>query len=733
MINSTTSYQSAIVADVRRMWIQAIIDIIDPDLVYGQVATSDILPYSKPAQIHDKEVVEPVKYATLEPTRWLLNGEFQIFPADPEDATDTGIIGTVLSGDGGVFATSQYAELQFSNVSILQACSIYFPTNNFDGYPVDFTVEIKQNGVSYYTATYTDNTQTKISVDGFTVYEPDAIRVTVTKWSAPGRRFRLIEIIPGIYEEWSGGTLSELSVKHQGDVSCVTLPYGTCTLRMDNLDRRFEPRSKNGVFQSIEERQGIPVSLGVSLPDGSIEYKPVGVYYQHSGGWETGDNGITMQWDLVDIIGLLADREYILPDTLPTTLSGWLASLVAQLGDNFADRYSVDANYADLPLTTTAADITGMTCGDILRYACMATATWPRSDAETGYLTAEPLWDAGNKLTLDNMEHYPTMKSNPDLAAVIFTINDSQYVVSGNSTAASETVSVDNPFITTTDQALTAARQILTAYGGNRYEIVGRGDPASEIGDVDTVWLNESSATTARRIQQDFTFQNGVLQGCNSVLIQSDGSFLFTESVIITESGTWTAPDGVNQIRVIIVGGGAGGEDGEDGDWDYQGENGADGAGGRVWSGTFNINNQQIFNVSIGAGGTAGNLGQDTTFGSYSSANGEYFTPNYTDIASGNSYARTGVQSPLAGSGDGGKGGKGGRAGKRHTEQQKVFVPISTTLTTRAAGDAGVGPPIAGGYRDVTVTVVDRYPGKGESGTTGGSGCVVVYWAKPEK
>lgn len=86
---------------------------------------------------------------------------------------------------------------------------------------------------------------------------------------------------------------------------------------MDNLDRRFEPRSKSGVFRSIEERQGIPVSIGVALPDGTVEYKPKGIYYQYSGGWKTGDNGLTMQWELVDIVGLVSGRQYIPPAQLP--------------------------------------------------------------------------------------------------------------------------------------------------------------------------------------------------------------------------------------------------------------------------------------------------------------------------------------------------------------------------------------------------------------------------------
>lgn len=716
MIESTSAYQAAITGDTRRIFLRALIDIIDPDLQWGTVDSSGALGYIVPEQLHDK-VLDVATYATLETNRWVGNGQFKLFPLAEVD--HLGFVGDALCDGEGVFDPGVWVEEQFSNVSILQACSIYFPTAEWDGYPVDFTVEVKQGGTAYYTQSFTGNTAAQINLDGFTVQNPDAIRVTVTKWSLPERRLRVPEIIPGIYESWDGSIIAEFSLKHQGDVSCITLPYGTCTIKMDNLDRRFEPRSKSGVFQSIEERQGIPVSIGVQLPDGTTEYKPVGVFYQYSGGWKTGDNGLTMQWDLVDIVGLLADREFIPPDSLPTTLEGWIAALVAQLGSNFEGFYTVDQDYASAAATVReAGDVVGMTCGDILRYVCMATGTWPRSDAETGYLAAEPLWSQGNKITLDNLNSYPVIKANSDIAAIIFTLNDgndTQYVVSGNSTASSETKSIQNPFIKTTAQALTAAQGILSTYGGNRIEIVGRGDPSSEIGDVDTVWLNESSATSARRIQQNLSFQGGVMRNCQSVLLQADGAFMYENREVITESGTWTAPAGATRLRLILVGKGQSGTAGQAGTMGGEspfggyvagqaGADGTDGAGGLVWTGTIDINPQQQFTVTIG---------EQTVFGAYSSANGVVYPNGYSDVASGDTYARTGVAAPKAGSGDGGAGGAGGNAGASHRVYYTVENPDGSTSEK---------------YYDV----VDVETGQGKPGVAGATGCAVVYWDKED-
>lgn len=722
MISSSEAYQAAVVGNTRRVFLRAAIDIIDPDLQWGTVDSSGVESVCNTVQLHDKNI-DIVPYATLEPNRWVLDGSFKLFPLQGSD--HIGFLGDVLSGEDGTFFPAVWVEEQFANVSILQACSVYFPTAEYDGYPVDFTVEVRQGGTAYFTREFTGNTATQIDLDGFTVYNPDAIRVTVTKWSMPRRRLRVPEIIPGLHEEWTGRMIAEFALKHQGDVSCMTLPYGTCTIKMDNLDRRFEPRSKNGVFQSIEERQGIPVFLGVQLEDGSVEYKSVGVFYQYSGGWKTGDNGLTMQWDLVDIVGLLADREFIPPSSLPTTLSGWIATLVAQLGENFENMYTVDPDYENAAVSVRATnDVVGVTCGDILRYVCMATGTWPRADAETGYLTAEPMWSQGSKITLSNLVNYPTMKANNDIAAIIFTLNDgndTQYIVSGNSTASSETKSVKNPFIKTTAQALTAARSILSTYGGNKLEIVGRGDPASEIGDVDVVWLDESSATTARRIQQDLSFSDGVLINCSSVLLQADGSFMYENREVITEPGIYTAPAGATHLRLILVGKGGDGEDGEDGSVytetvytdgsvgtseGSRGEDGADGQGGLVWTGTIDINPQQQFRVFFS--------GMNTIFGVYSSANGQRYPQGFSDVASGDSYARSGVAAPQPGSGDGGAGGKGGEPGYL----RRTYIPQYDDE----------GNPAGGRWK--TLDEVDPEPG--QPGVAGASGCVVVYWDKEE-
>ena len=216
---------------------------------------------------------------------------------------------------------------------------------------------------------------------------------------------------------------------------------------------------------------------------------------------------------------------------------------------------------------------------------------------------------------------------------------------------------------------------------------------------MDTVWLDESQATTGRLQSQTFQFVNGVLANCQSVLLQADGSFLFESMAVITAAGTWTAPTGVTQLRVILVGHGGNGQAGQEGSFSAAGAAGADGLGGKVSADTIDINPQQQFTVSIG---------DETSFGPYSSANGRVYEYGYTDVASGNSYGRTGVQNPIPGSGDGGAGGAGGSQGARHRE-------------------ISYGPD---GKPNGSHMIVDVEPGQGRPGKAGATGCAVVYWDK---
>lgn len=526
MISMSPAYQAAVVADTRHTVVRAEADIVSPDIVYGASVSSGDAPTSIPAQLHDKVKELSHPYATFELNRWALNGSKQIYTPGQLQGQQ-GWASDTLCGADGAFNPPVYIQQNVSGVSILQIFTVAFGDGELDGLPTDYMVSVMSGSSVAWSKRVTGPTDRVRVFSGFTVANPTAIRVTVYHWSLPCRRARVAELYPGIYEEWDNSVICAVAIKQQGDPSCITLPYGTLSLTLDNSTKRFDPGAKDGIFRSLEERQNIKVYIGVSLPDGGTELAPVGAYYQYQNGWKTGANGLSITWNMADILGMVTGRAYAAPSVLPTTLQGWLTSICGQMGAGFPCRVKVAASVASAPVTANSAEeVNGKNCGELIRFACMAAGAWARAANDGGDLLAEPVGTAGGSLDMDNLSSWPSIQANGDVARIDFTVNPAGadaflYSVAGNRPSCSTTLSINNPFIHTTAQADAAAALILAGYGGNKVNTTGRGNPAQEIGDLDTVQLNPGHTVQGRRIYQTLNIQNGVLSGCQSNFLVS--------------------------------------------------------------------------------------------------------------------------------------------------------------------------------------------------------------------
>lgn len=159
---------------------------------------------------------------------------------------------------------------------------------------------------------------------------------------------------------------------------------------------------------------------------------------------------------------------------------------------------------------------------------------------------------------------------------------------------------------------------------------------------------------------------------------------------VITKDTNWVVPEGVTEIRIVLISGGTGGASGKPGEaatlgqsmtetskvsnmtqYYYLttigksgegGEPGQGGSGGRIFQATFKVTPGQVFPIHIGAGGvggvvgttsTPGTEGTATTFGQYSSANGASNPAGFLESVSGITYAKTGSAGIAGGRGSG--------------------------------------------------------------------------------
>lgn len=727
MIEHSAEYDKAVVADSRKQLVKVAFDLSDPDMIIEGVSSNDESIYSKTQQVVDRGMDETdQKIGTFEIDRWKLDGSFEIAPTNPKNRRgQVGWETESLSAENGWFSEPYpQIEQEISGVEILQAVTLQFSAYDENGYSTDFSVSVYSGDTLVESKNVTENLETRIFVEGFNVNFPTKVVLTIKRWSRDSRRVRNIRFLVGFYEGWDTSDIKTVDIYTESTFSGLSIPYSTCDLEVYNENKRFDPYNPNSLFKSIEDRQAVKAELGMKLADGTIEWLPAGTYYQQSGGWEISD--LNVKWKLVDMIGMLVNRRFVMPEALPTTLGGWIQALVSSMGVNFANKYEVDSDVAIMSLTAVKEDVEGKFCGELLRYACMATNTWPRQDMKRGVLRVGKLERLeGNKITLDNMPSYAVMSANSDIADITFSLDDDadgnaqEITFPGTNTDSDTSLSVKNPFVHTIDDARKAVISCLFEYGGKSFTVRSRGNPSSETGDIMSVATQFGTDIAARLYKQQLKLESGVMRNVPSYLVQSPNDSTYTNKVVLIGSGKWSGPDGVTHIKVTIIQGGTGGRGGGGGVMIYKGWDEPDdtvggdpGNGGKVLIVELDINNGQSFDYSCGSGGSGGaggeegvngsygTEGEETTFGQLTSANGKLYANGLMDIQTGYIYASAGNNTAI-GYGCGGVGGKQGENGLTYDEMD---------------GDI------------ILDTIIAKLPEPGKRGQDGKPGCIIIEW-----
>lgn len=228
------------------------------------------------------------------------------------------------------------------------------------------------------------------------------------------------------------------------------------------------------------------------------------------------------------------------------------------------------------------------------------------------------------------------------------------------------------------------ARRVLAYYSSAetvRAKVVIEGEQCGDVLSMHDPYYDQITAFLA---QADVNASSNLLGNC--LLIEGytptgQGNNA-SGSVTLTGNGTWTVPDDVTEITVILVGGGTGGTAGEAGQDGMEpqkstsgnttgiqwrtalsvagGSGGEGGDGGNVYVLTMTVTPGQTFNYSCGqgglgevAGGAVAQAGGDTTFGTLSSASGAVVAGGYIDPISGDILAGTGEEGYVGGPGMG--------------------------------------------------------------------------------
>ena len=181
---------------------------------------------------------------------------------------------------------------------------------------------------------------------------------------------------------------------------------------------------------------------------------------------------------------------------------------------------------------------------------------------------------------------------------------------------------------------------------------------------------------------------------CGFLPLRLDDVEYYDKREVISESGTFTVPEGVTTIRAVIIGGGSGGQAGSDGEngtsggdayvaagsatesvgtagsGGYGGGAGIGGLSGKISVIDLSVKSGDVLSIQTGVGGQGGSengvqgeSGTDTTVElngeAFSSADGSASPTGYIDTVTGEVYAETGIA--------GVNGGNGGDSLKQNT------------------------------------------------------------------
>ena len=777
MQTTSETYKSAINAPTRTIVPKAIIDLTDPDLEVTSVTGDYDASVSLTGQLVDRDAgYSGGIYATGELNRWLLDGSFSIYPDTPSTRDgEQGVVGDSISDSNGDLGTTLVVNM--GGVDTLQVVTVASTGLAVDGHPTQMTLNIYSNGALLYSTTE-DTAGSFHLFEGFTVIQPTTLELIIDKWSLPHRRYRFVEFLAGFVETWGGETIFKMDIIQKADFSNLTCPYSSASLSIDNTSKRFDPANKQGVFQSVTARQPVPLFYGVKTGD-TYEYVACGVYYQQNLGWQLQNDGLVMEWDLIDIIGLLVDRKFELIGTQPTKLSGWIKAIVDQLGTTFDGHYVIDGTLGNTSLTCASSALDDITCGDLLRFVCQASNSYAVSDPVTGFLHIKELNNTTQDyITMRMQNSVAGSQANTDIAFLSFDLGGTQYNVAGTTEISDQTVNVQHPFITTQLDAIKAGQVILTQYGGDVLDLRVRGDMSREIGDAVSVEVLPDVNVSARIQERQMTLENGVMTNLPMRCLQANGGTMYTDVWVINESGTYTMPAGVTEIALVLIGGGDGGDGGDGATCYYMsdkdaGVGGKAGLGGKVYSTPVQINDGQTFTVTIGAGGVGGvggawsynpykswesqtNKGSAGTAGypttctfstTFTSASGVRMPTGYADLLTNKIYAlngqdgRTGIRNGshgASGKPNTGWGGGGGDGGGRAVVQWlslKEWKETSGIYRLPPAQQYLVAQANGWYYEwgdDYERAIIKADPTKGMNGGDGGSGCVLIFWARDE-
>lgn len=153
----------------------------------------------------------------------------------------------------------------------LGGLTLYF----MEAYPILFTVECKNKGISVFKKNYTNNDVVFTTSDNFSK-EADEMVLTIIKMNKPHIRFRMYHILFGIGVNFTNSDFMIAGGSYQTFMSSrsLELPTQSLNLSIDNFDNKFNFDKSDSLINLMNPGQDMSLQIGYIKQNGEIEYLP---------------------------------------------------------------------------------------------------------------------------------------------------------------------------------------------------------------------------------------------------------------------------------------------------------------------------------------------------------------------------------------------------------------------------------------------------------------------------
>lgn len=344
MLSTTSSYDTAVKASPRR-WIPRVeITWTDPFIDSTVVASaSNINRIDRSAQAANGRNLSTRKWAHLS-TDLVADGTFYPMPDDIY-GDEMGYF-SATACDGSAEWNPLFAPrltVEFAARPVL-GLSVY-GDNQYNEYPVDFSISIYGNGVDalLYSVDIlgNDSVSWNQSIENEHIIAAERMVLSITKWSSPDRVAKITEFYTAIVEEYTGSDIVSMSLLEEREIADGSLPVGNISANEldlelqnitqvqagDNVPDPFSYENSASFLKNVlKKNRRIRAWVGLELPDNSVEYLPLGVFW--SGDWQVSERSAIVSTSARDRMESLRKAEYSTSAILENTTLYALASAV---------------------------------------------------------------------------------------------------------------------------------------------------------------------------------------------------------------------------------------------------------------------------------------------------------------------------------------------------------------------------------------------------------------------